>query len=419
MLIRLNKDKFNNIENAFKVLKESPTNKAACEIISKNLEDMFGCEFDIRVIQNEQINGIPAPLFVMSVYPETSVMDKIINSVLSNSDTGVIQKLWETNKKWIIEIDSKMLMSNIIDCDEKELTAILLHEIGHISCSNSIPNRISLILRYEVAKANITNKMLLKDKIFKQILSLPILDACVGDGKKTSSSIREEVKADAFAKKMGYQKELISVLNKLMNNSHYKSKSTDNEKMKEISEFSMKTLDDFQQRKDALAKKSLLTLKEGCASPYLSNVIGEFVDTVFEDSTTSLSVINGRKLEYMHERADNVIQDGYFTEFFVNKQLKRIEPYEYDYMLGKIMEMQNDTDRMMIVTYIYNKIDMVNYYISIIKDPVMSKKYVVPHNLDWLMQYRDKLSSLKDRAVTHRIPERNKLVVYWPKGYEG
>lgn len=418
MRIRLNKDKFTAIDGAFLVLKEDSTSSAALQIIKQSLQDCFDCEFDIKVITDTLPNS---ELFVMSVYPEIPVIDKIITAIMSDKGTDTIKKLWETNKKWTIEIDGKLLKDEIIPCTDKELTAMLLHEVGHIVCSSSLPNRISLILRYEIMKTNVRNKMMIKDKIFRTIMALPVLDACVSDGKRDSSSIKEEIKADAFAKKMGYQKELLSVLTKLANNIRYPKNSSINDKITKISDFSLQTLDDFQQRKEKLAKRGLLSLRESCQSEYINNVIDDFINTVFEDAVDSLSIVDGKKVQYMQERADKDIEEGYVTEFFIfGKELKRIDPAEIDYIDVKIQSIKNDNDKLMLVSYIHSKLDLVEYYISIMEHPKLSRRYNIPHSLNQLYDLKKRLLLLRKMALEFRIPERNKgILVAWPTGYEG
>ena len=418
MKVKLNKDKFTAIDGAFLVLKEDKNNNAALSIIKNSLEDCFDCKFIINVIDPVDKNS---PLFIMSVFPEISVVDKIISSIMTESETKTIQKLWETNKVWNIEIDARILDNTVIECTDKELTAILLHEIGHIICSTSIPNRVSLILRYEIMKSNISNKMMLKDKVFRKIMSLPILDTCISDGKRDKTTIKEEVKADAFAKKMGYSTELQSVLTKLMNSKLYSNSNTINDKIVKNADLALNTLDEFQQRRDQLAKKRLLSLREACTSPYISNVLDEFIETVFNDVEDSLSLINGRKVEYMQERADKVIEDGYYTEFFsFRKELKRIDPAEIDYIYGKINSIKNENDRMMVISYIHSKLDLVEYYISIMKNEKVSKKYDIPHSLNQLEGLRQRLLELRQVALKFKIPEKNKgILVAWPTGYEG
>lgn len=418
MKFHLNKNKFSAIDGAFLVLKENSDSLAAIQTIKSSLEDCFDYVFDIRIVNCPQ----NSPLFIMSVFPEISVIDKIVSAVLNEEDSSAtVKKLWETNKKWTIEIDKRVLGTDIIDCTNRELTSMLLHEIGHIIYSSSITNRISVILKYEIMKTKLSNKMMLKDAIFRRIMSLPILDSCVSDNLRNKSSIREEVKADTFAKKMGYSDELLSVLTKIINSPMYHNLASINSKMHKDAVFSLKTLEEFQQRKDKLAKKRLMSLRESCTSPYITSELDIFIETVFNDPVDSVSIFGGRKVTLMQERADKDIEDGYYQEFFIFKRtLKRIEPAELDYIDIKIRGISSLHDIMMITSYIHNKLDIVEYYLSILENPKLAKMYKVPHTITQLQSMKKRLLQSKEIAMNYKIPEKNKnILVSWPSGYEG
>lgn len=415
MKVSLNKKNFDAIESAFFILQGDSQNKEAIQLIKESLEKSFDSEFDINVIPVNGIEDNRKNMFVMSVYPEMPVVDKIISAVMSDKGTDAIKGLWEKNKKWTIEIDARILDKNVIVCSKEELTAMLLHEVGHVASSTSIPNRVSLILRYEIMKSSFKSRMMLKDNVFRTIMSLPILDACISDNKRNISSIKEEIKADKFVKKMGYEKELYSILTKLIKHNKYPNSTSIDDKMKEISNFSVSTLEEFQARKDKIAKNKLISLKEDCQSPYIKDVLDTFLEMVFADNPDSFSINNGRKVELMQERADKLIEEGFFL--FGPKNLARIDPSEIDYIDVKINSIKNDNDKMLIVSYIHSKIDMVEYYISILENPKMSKKYYIPHTLSQLQDIRKRLYQLREIALKFKIPERNKkLLVNW--GYD-
>lgn len=421
MRISLNKDKCSAIDAAFLVLKGDIKNIDATNIIRKTLEESFdGYKFVVKINDSSIVNT--DEIFLMSVYPETSTIDKIVQSILTNKEDDVIKKLWETNKVWNIEIDDRLIKGDYIEVSEKELTAMLLHEIGHVVYSNSLPMRISSVFRYEVTKSSFMNKALIRsDKVFRSILSLPILDACISDTKKDFKSVKEEIKADGFVKKIGYTKELESVLTKLINFKGIKATGRINDKITGTTKFTLDTIEDFRLRRDKIAKNNLLQLREACVSPYINDVIDTFVETVFEDSNTT-SINNGRKVEYMHERADKAIEGDYVCEFFSfgGKQLKRIDPNDIDYVEIKVQGIKNESDKMMVASFINSKIDLVDYYIALMENPKTAKKYVIPHSLNDLYQIKKRLIVLRENAINYKIPERNKnILIQWPKGYEG
>lgn len=414
MMMKLTKEQLSAIDAAFSILLKD-FNQEAVNIIKKNLEDGFrGYTFTINVV-----NTNPDEVsFMMSVFPDISVTDKIVIALLKNEDPKVIQKMWEKNKDWTIEIDNKLFKSK--KYTNRECTAMLLHELGHVVCSNSIPERATTILKYELSTKMSTNiKALASNKVFSKIFSLPILDICIADQKRSKSSIKNEVKADKFAKKMGYSDELLSVLNKYIEETKNKKLYTDNEKLSNVTQFGASTLEDFQKRKDKLVKYNLLSLKENCSSPYISSIVDNYYTMLYGDNCPDAHY--ECKEDMMRDIAYD-IQNKYVTEFFLfgGKKLKRIDPNEIDYIDVKIDSIQSNTDKLMIISYIHSKLDIVNYYIEILESPTLSKKYTVPYTLSQLDDIKKRLEYLRVKALKFKIPVQNDhLYIAWPDGYDG
>ena len=415
MAVRLKKEAFKSIDNAFLVLQEDKASETGKKIIKDSLNEIFDVEFDIEIIP---VND-NSPLFVMSVFPEKSVVSKIISSVTTNSgNIETIKKLWQQNKKWTLEIDERILNKNFINCSNRELTALLLHEIGHVVCTNSIPSRISTIIQYEIAKSKLENKILAADKLFSKILALPILNACVSDSRKSDKPLSVEIKADNFAKKMGYQQELLSVLKKITTNQKYPKGGTINKNMEEMTKFSINTLNQLKAREDNLLKKNLVSLKKECVSPYIESYIDDFYNTIFETGDKSISSIE--HLTFMENRADSIVENYYTEFFFGKKKLSKIDPAELDYIDIKTNEIKNENDKMMLISYIHSKLDIIDFYLGILKDPKLAKKYNVPNSADQLERMRTRLLTSRENILKYKIPERNKgIIIAWPENYEG
>ena len=415
MAVRLKKEAFKSIDNAFLVLQEDKASETGKKIIKDSLNEIFDVEFDIEIIP---VND-NSPLFVMSVFPEKSVVSKIISSVTTNSgNIETIKKLWQQNKKWTLEIDERILNKNFINCSNRELTALVLHEIGHVVCTNSIPSRISTIIQYEIAKSKLENKILAADKLFSKILALPILNACVSDSRKSDKPLSVEIKADNFAKKMGYQQELLSVLKKITTNTKYPKGGTINKNMEEMTKFSINTLDQLKAREDNLLKKNLISLKKECVSPYIESYIDDFYNTIFETGNKSISSIE--HLTFMENRADSIVENYYTEFFFGKKKLSKIDPAELDYIDIKTNEIKNENDKMMLISYIHSKLDIIDFYLEILKDPKLAKKYNVPNSADQLERMRTRLLTSRENILKYKIPERNKgIIIAWPENYEG
>lgn len=417
----LKKDEFKNIDEAFNILKSVSKDTGSLFMIKKSLEACFKYQFDVRIIEVPE--KIKTPLFIMSVLPEVSTVDKIVNAISNDSiDELGVKELWERNKAWIIEIDSRILNKDIIDVEPRELTAILLHEVGHVVYSNSIPSRINTILRYELAKSTIGTKRLLKDKIFNKLLSLPILNACIADRKMDDNNIKNEVKADEFVKKMGYRDALVNVLKKISHASRTNRNAGSIDKnMLNMLNFSKETIDQLTNRYHLLVKENFERLAEECLSPTIKSIIVEFTDNLFKGNENS-SVTMEKKIDNMYRYMDKVVEDEYMTEFFIfkNKTLKKIDSYELDYIEMKIGSMKTESDRLMISSYIHSKIDLVNYYLTILNDPKERKRYIIPHSVEQLEAMRRRLILLSRKAVSEKLKQRNNnILVAWPTGYEG
>lgn len=409
----MNKSNMINIDNAFKVLKENANSEAAIEILKKTAEDIFSYKFNVNMI--DPIVG--NPIFFMSVYPDRSTLDKIVDSV-SKNEPHMISKLWKQTKEWTIEIDKRILNKDIIDLSDRELTAIFCHEIGHIIQSNSIPNRIITILQYELAKASISNKSLIRDRFFRKILSLPIINACMG-GDHDKSSIKEEIKADKFVRSMGYQNDLVSVFKK------YKDckKVTDvNDDMKKMALFTKDAFDQFKKRETALLEYTINEMIKDCNSIYVESLLTEIKNDFFFENENS-SVTKEKRLNFLYERAEELEEEFIATEFFGlgKKTLKRIDPAEIDYAVIKLKNIKSNSDKMMVVSYLHSKLDMVEYYIAILNNPKQAKKFNIPYSLKELEDLKTYLNELITDAINFKLPDRLRggLLVAWPEGFEG
>lgn len=407
------------IENAFKVLKENVESEVAIKMLKEASEGIFpGYTFNVKDCYYTSNDDGTNPLYIMAVYPNDASIRKIVNAIIKN-ESNTVMKLWNETKEWTVEIDARILSNHYsgLDLSDRELTAIYLHELGHIISTNSIPSRLINILQYEVAKASITYKAMVGDKFFRTFLSLPILNACMVDNNK---SIKEEIKADKFVCDAGYKKELISAMDKILKSSRVKKNDSRDKALKTMARFSADSLEQFKQRRGELVESTLTEMRDNCASVYLSEKVQELINTFFLKHENEIgSVTREKKLNYFYERADKLVED-YITEFFGfgTKSLERIDPAEIDYIFIKMNSIKTDSDKMMLVSYIHSKLDIVDYYLSIIANPKLSTKYRVPYTVDELRALHDRLNQAINTIINMKINKNEGLLVAWPDNYD-
>ena len=423
MKIDLKKDKFEEIESCFTEIKEKRSNAGpACNKIETILSSVFHKKMKVNVITPKNNKDT---FFVMSIFPEKSTLDKMVEAIVNEENDQILRKIWEETNEWIIEIDIRIFNEDYIQLTAKEMTALLLHEIGHMVYSNSIPQRISKVMRYEFAKADLGRKKVLQNKVFGSVLKLPIINACTYDNYKTKDSIRKELKADVFVTKMGYGKELESALEKFIANpsidisNHINKKSKDvYDDMKQVTLFSMEIIDNFEKRKGAVARKNLLDLATKVPSVYIKGAISDLGNTLFSSKSAPESV----KLEYMQEKVNEITEGAYMTEFFDfrMKRFKRIDPRKIDYIEIQRQSIRNNDDKMILLNYIYTNLDRINYYLAILDNPEYAKKYRIEDSKEQLLNYKSRLLKSRDIVVAYKIPEvKYGIEISYPAGYEG
>lgn len=424
MKIDLKKERFESIEDAFRDLQEKKNVSNALRKIKSNLKETFPDKnINITIIDNK----LKKEFFIMSVFPDISTIDTIVDAIISEKNDDVIRKIWNGSDTWTVEIDSKILYEKVIDTNAKELTALLLHELGHIVYSNSIPQRISRVMRLEYARAGMHIKALMKDRLFKQILRLPIINACLYDNYKTKDMIKKELKADVFVVKMGYADELNTVLTKLIalsntpKNAEINSDSQDvYADMKSVTLFSINTLEQFKERKTNVIKQNFKKLLLSSPSEFVQKNIEEISDKLIKSSMKDSSINESTKCMVVSNLANKIIDDMYMTEFFDNKakRLKKFDPTDIDYIELEKNNIKSNDDKMLLISYIHTKLDTITYYLAIIDSN--NSSYSVPHTRESLIAMKNKLEKLKAEIMAYKIPEpKYGLFVAYPDGYEG
>lgn len=422
MAIKLKKEHFETIDNAFVDILKGERKSEALSSIERVLTSSFGKQFEIKIIKPKRNSSF----YIMSVFPEQSTIDKLIVSILDEESDTKLKDIWDDNSRWFIEIDNRILTGDVIDITSKELTALLLHECGHIIYSNSIPQRMSKVMKYEYAKANIGTKNVLKNGVFKKLLEIPILKACIFENYRTDASLKKELKADIFAVKMGYGKELDSVLNKIISTSslnkdtatHINQDSKDvYERMKSDTLFSINTIENFKKREAKISKATLHKMLMDMPSEYVSNSIGNIEKALFSNKSQISSAE-----DTITEAAIYFSESAYVKEAFgiFKKDLKRIDPSVVDYVNIRKEGMKSNDDKLMLVSYIHGKLDLIDYYLDIMDNPKYAKRYTFNNSRNELMRMRDSLERSRIEILNYRIPEvRYGVQIMYPDGYTG
>lgn len=192
--------KITNIFSRMIVSDTFPTNTILTEL-KKELNLFFNKATCIDVWYTRNTDNL---FFGMSVMPVINNEETI--NIIINNDPIII-------RKYYLEIDSKLFN---IGLDENELTAMLLHEIGHLVMDDMPIKKVRAAIDDYFAKTDSTIN--LKDSAqYTQLLNYAIKDTLV---KATSLRYANdyEIRADAFVVACGYGDYLVSADNKITSN---------------------------------------------------------------------------------------------------------------------------------------------------------------------------------------------------------
>lgn len=155
--------------------------------------------------------------FGMRVYPVFN-SDDIVN-VLKDDKPLVITGYY-------VELDSK-LFDPMLNLSERELTAMLLHEVGHIVCDVETIDEVKKQVDMYLAASDdyLSDKY---SKPYKEVLAYAMKDSIIKIGSIFSKIGNTEIIADSYVAACGYGPELASAFRKISRSSIYLNKNVDN-----------------------------------------------------------------------------------------------------------------------------------------------------------------------------------------------
>lgn len=177
----------------------SPSNRILNEL-KKQLNRAFPDCTCTQVIYTDNTDKL---FFGACVYPQLTD-DETKTVIMSDEPIRI--------SKYVLELDSK-LFSPMLNLDTKELTAILMHEVGHMTNTSNPIEEVRKALDIYMIRNN--DHIKLSDSAnYLYILKFGIQDTLV---KVTSVFYQkdDEFKADAFAIKNGYGPHLESAMSKI------------------------------------------------------------------------------------------------------------------------------------------------------------------------------------------------------------
>jgi hypothetical protein len=156
------------------------------------------------------------------------------------------------------------------------------------------------------------------------------------------------------------------------------------------------------------------------STAYLYHLI-EGVQIFYDDGYEN--ILEKFEQDFIASNIDNAESNEevkYLKEAWGVKKLKKIPADLIPYIIIEIESIQDTNDKMIIVSYICGKLELVDWYIQVLD--VGSKKYIVPHTKPQLQRIKTQLLDCYKKAMDIKIVNPNISTsknTNYPPGYEG
>jgi len=404
---------FKYIEELFKNIKMKRNVDRSLEALSRVIKRNFDIELHISIVDNKTNE-----FFGMCIYPDKSTVDKLIENIVTEANKiDEILSLWHQTKIWYLEIDSILLYDRNINTNPAELTAVLLHEIGHIIGSNKVPSRLYRIVRYELMKLDYDVKQLIKNPAIRTLFGLSIIEACASKNFKIVET-DSEIAADKFVIKMGYRDELNQLFGKLLKSQgNRKMNRTEKDMDKDVKMIVTWTIDNITELKYRKKKleNNLNTLLFRNPSQYVKHLIEDIKEKIFgnEEEQYKKAVIE----QYFFKEYDRILTESIKNLFDKRGKIKKISQADIDILSIEVERIENHDDRIYVLDLIYDKLDIVNTALDLIESGDKDK---VQQSKQSLMDFKKQLEDMRREVLKIKIQEKQYgLFIKYPKGYEG
>ena len=207
----VNNFNFQTMEYALYTIRE---NHAMTSTLKSELNKFFPKVKCIDVLYTENTDKL---FFGMRVYPVINSEDII--DVLKDDKPLIINGYY-------VELDSK-LFDPMLNLSERELTAMLLHEVGHIVYDTQTIDEVKKQVDMYLAASDdyLSDKY---SKGYKEVLAYAMKDSIIKIGSIFSKVGNYEIIADTFVSACGYGPDLASAFRKISRSSIYLNKNVDN-----------------------------------------------------------------------------------------------------------------------------------------------------------------------------------------------
>ena len=441
----INASKITMIDDAFSSYLLDPDEEDFNRKVSSILSAFSGKIFHVWIVKANPREK--EPFFGMRIFPNKKLAENLLVD-LTNEEEPSIKKMcdrWKMIPAWDIEIDERVFDRTSINFNPQELTAMLLHEIGHTVYSDK---KFEMFYRvYKEAQIRLTTTDKASARILYFLYLIPLTLMCgLRDWKVDEGDLREEIFADQSVKKLGYGEHLISAYQKIVKaygSGGFRSDANAKNAIAKSIDFCNLNIVDLLHRKNKL-KDELYCTGISHNSNYIRNIITDIMNKMGvarKDKYDGCVVLESQMDAYFNDpyfleknellydvKSFNNIQNRIHSVQTVAKATIAEEAFgrhkkteipsqlDVDTISVEIDRMQNHADRRYLLDLIYHQEEKINHFLELceLNTSLKSKYY------DKMQSMLRELDAMRKLVLSKRsFDKQYKLFVRYPEGYEG
>ena len=404
------------VEECFRNIQQEKEVSKNLRLIESTIKREFDIKTEISIIENKK------QFFGMCVYPSPEEINKLTQMLLdvntSMADVERVHVEFMTKSTHIIEIDSILLYDHNLNASAGEVTAILLHEIGHIIASNSIVCRFERAKEYMTIKFdNKTRKLIPILPFIKNLFNIATLQIF---SNHFNMQLAKERQADELACKEGYGMELHNILGKLIANGkgeRVKRSQKDMDKDIEITiDWLIVNVKELEYRKNKLYK-SIKILKMHTPSKYLANQLDKIKRDVFKDDNKEMiekaAVINEAFIISNVKDKNHKAPSGALER---SGKVVKLHPRDLDIYRAELERVDTVDDKIFLLERLYDLLDIAEYAKRMcVENPKMVLQSEQTINM-YIERIHDLIKEVNSKKITKT---KYGLYIKYPADYEG
>lgn len=443
-IILIESERWSKLDDCFLSYAKNRNADLLANRLGSTLSFLLNRKFEVIISNTNRKN----PFFGMYVFPSKEWVDRAVKKIVVDGvKFAEVYRTWGKIDSWIIEIDAQLFDQFNLHLNPRELTAILLHEVGHVIQSDGVPE-----IFYRLYKGYSITEKIQKDPAIKalyMLYMLPLASCCMLKlcARPDSQNKNIEIQADRFVIMAGYGDDLLTAMNKIIHAYGYQGISESNEelaeaKIEEVINWASLNARSFVYRKNHLKDELYLRSKK-TNSVYIADLTATIYNTmgiklreryngiitdvaaesILSDTETLFPshelIYDSFKKSSLIDKIHNYERENKriaMEAFRLHKEPKMPTQFDIDAIAIEIDRMENQHDRIYILDLIYYHLDSLDKMDGYINGNIgLEAKYRSKIN-----RYRDSLESMRKTVLEkHNFGKEYKLWVKYPEGYEG